>query len=303
MPKNKKIRVLSLFDGMACTRIVLDQLGYKDHQVEYYASEIDKYAIGVAKANYPNINQLGDITKIKYKDGKLHSENGEFKVQKFDLVVGGSPCQGFSYSGKQLNFNDPRSALFFEYVRLVKEINPKYFLLENVKMKKEYEDVISKYMGVSPYKINSNLLTAQNRPRLYWTNIKGVEQPKDKKIYFQDIMEKDIVADNFYYTEKAKGWIQRHADRTGKVLRELNKPEVKMQCLEATMHKKYSAQRFFAITDKKGQRYITPLEAERCQTVPDGYTAKNNTSNTQRYRMLGNGFTIDVIKHILKKVF
>jgi site-specific DNA-cytosine methylase len=212
-------------------------------------------------------------------------------------------CQGFSFSGKQLNFNDPRSALFFEYVRLLKEINPKYFLLENVRMKKEYEDVISDYMGVSPLRINSNLVSAQNRPRLYWTNIEGVEQPKDKGIFFQDIMEKDIVADNFYYSDKAKAWIQRHSDRTGKIIRELNKENVKMQCLEATMHKKYSAQRFFQVTDKKGPRYITPLECEKCQTVPENYTAVNETSNTQRYRMLGNGFTVDIIKHILGKVF
>lgn len=295
----KKITVLSLFDGMACTRIALDKMGYKDDEIQYFASEIDKYAIGVAQANYPNITQLGDITKIKYKDGILYSENGEFEIGEVALLIGGSPCQGFSFSGKQLNFNDPRSALFFEYVRLLREINPKNFILENVKMKKEYEQVISEHLGVEPYRINSNLVSAQNRPRLYWTNIEGVEQPKDKKIYFKDIMEKDIVEDNFYYSDKAKAWIQRHSDRTGKIVRELNKDDVKMQCLEATMHKKYSSQRFFQVTDKKGPRYITPTECELCQTVPKGYTAKNNTSNTQRYRMLGNGFTVDVIKHIL----
>lgn len=212
-------------------------------------------------------------------------------------------CQGFSFSGKQLNFEDPRSALFFEYVRLLRELKPKYFLLENVRMKKEYEDVISEHLGVKPILINSNLLTAQNRPRLYWTNIPNVTQPEDLEIFFQDIMEKEIVADNFYYSEKAKDWIRRHGERKNKKIRELNKETVKMQCLEATMHKKYSAQRYFQVTDEKGPRYITPLECERCQTVPDFYTSVAETSNTQRYRMLGNGFTVDVVKFILKNIF
>ena len=174
-------------------------------------------------------------------------------------------CQGFSFSGKQLNFSDPRSALFFEFVRILKETKPKYFLLENVKMKKEYEKIISEHLGVEPILINSSLLTAQRRPRLYWTNIPNVTQPEDLGLYFQDIMEKGIVKENFYYTDMAKAWIQRHSDRTGKIVRELNKKEVKMQCLEATMYKKYSSQRFFQVTDKKGPRYVTPLECERCQ--------------------------------------
>lgn len=295
--KKKKIKVLSLFDGMACTRIALSKLGFKD--VQYFASEIDKYSIKVAMANYPDIIQVGDVTKIKFENGILKTEVGDFDVGEIDLLIGGSPCQGFSFSGKQLNFSDPRSKLFFDYVRILKEVNPKFFLLENVRMKKEFEDVISEHLGVSPILINSNLITAQNRPRLYWTNIQGVEKPKDKKVFFQDIME-ESVEDNFYYSEAAKSWLNRHAIRTGKVLKELNSPEIKMQCLEASMHKKYSAQRFFQITDKKGPRYITPLECERCQTVPDNYTKVEGISNTQRYKMLGNGFTVDMIAHILK---
>lgn len=302
--KKNKINILSLFDGMACTRIAISKLGYKPDEVNYYASEIDKHSIKVSMANYPDINQVGDITKIKYSKGVLTTENGNFKIEGgFDLIIGGSPCQGFSFSGKQLNFDDARSKLFFEFARLVKEVKPKFFLLENVKMKKEYEKVISSYMGVEPILINSNLLTAQNRPRLYWTNIPEVTQPKDKKIYFKDIMEKKIVKDNFYYSEAAINWINKHSARTGKVLKELNKKEIKMQCLEASMHKKYSSQRFFQITDKKGARYITPIECERCQGVPDNYTDKAETSNTQRYKMLGNGFTVDVIKHILENAF
>ena len=148
------INVLSLFDGMSCGQIALDKLGIKIKN--YFASEIDKYAIKVTQSNYPNTIQLGDIKKIKGND-----------LPKIDLLIGGSPCQGFSFAGKGLNFNDSRSNLFFEFVRLLKECKPKYFLLENVKMKKEYQLIISKYLGVKPIEINSSLLSAQNRKRLY----------------------------------------------------------------------------------------------------------------------------------------
>ena len=232
-------------------------LKYEKNQEKNHFFEENNYWIPISYIK--KIDKIENVYNIEVEDDNSYVVS--------NCIV--HNCQGFSFSGKQLNFNDPRSALFFEYVRLVKEINPKYFILENVRMKKEYEKVISEYMGVEPLRINSNLVSAQNRPRLYWTNIKNVEQPKDKGLYFQDIMEKDIVADNFYYSDKAKAWIQRHSDRTGKIVRELNKENVKMQCLEATMHKKYSSQRFFQVTDKKGPRYVTPLECERCQTVPD----------------------------------
>ena len=148
------MNVLSLFDGMSCGQIALTQLGFKVDN--YFASEIDKDAMKIAKKNFPNINHIGDVTKVKGSE-----------LPKIDLLMGGSPCQGFSFAGKQLNFNDPRSALFFEFVRLLKETNPKYFLLENVRMKKESEDVISEYLGCKPIEINSNLVSAQNRKRLY----------------------------------------------------------------------------------------------------------------------------------------
>jgi len=170
------MNVLSLFDGMSCGRIALERLGIKVDN--YYASEIDKYAIQVSQANYPDIIQVGDITELDLST-----------LPKIDLIMGGSPCQGFSFAGKQLAFDDPRSALFFEFVRCVKELNPKYFLLENVRMKKEYLDVISEYMGVEPIMINSALVSAQNRVRYYWTNIPGVEQPKDRGMVLKDILE------------------------------------------------------------------------------------------------------------------
>jgi DNA (cytosine-5)-methyltransferase 3A len=172
----KNMNVLSLFDGMSCGRIALDRLGIKVDN--YYASEIDKYAMTVSAANYPGIIQVGDVTQLDTSS-----------LPQIDLIMGGSPCQGFSFAGKQLAFDDPRSALFFEFVRCVEELKPKYFLLENVRMKKEYLDVISEYMGVEPICINSALLSAQNRVRFYWTNIPGIEQPEQRGIVLRDILE------------------------------------------------------------------------------------------------------------------
>lgn len=195
------ITVLSLFDGMSCGQLALQKLGIKVKQ--YYAAEIDKHAIQVTQHNFPNTIQLGDVTKVFAKD-----------LPKIDLLIGGSPCQGFSFAGKQLAFDDPRSKLFFEFVRLKNECNPTYFMLENVKMKKEFEIIISKYMGVAPIEINSALLSAQNRVRLYWTNIAAepyglfgdmqcmIPQPKDKGILLRDILQNNV-ADKYYLTDKA----------------------------------------------------------------------------------------------------
>ena len=154
------------------------------HNVKYYASEIDKYPIKVTQANFPNTIQLGDIQDIQPYQWQ----------QSTDILVGGSPCQGFSFAGKQLNFADERSKLFFEFVRLRDKLKPKYFLLENVVMKKEYQDVISSYLGVQPLMLNSSLFTAQNRKRLYWTNFPIDCDIQDKEIVLQDILEEDGIA-------------------------------------------------------------------------------------------------------------
>ena len=170
------MNVLSLFDGMSCGRLALDRLGIEVDN--YYSAEIDKYAIQVSEDNYPDIIRLGDVCDVKAKD-----------LPKIDLILAGSPCQGFSFAGKQLAFDDPRSALFFEFVRILKECEPKYFLLENVKMKKEFLDIISQQVGVEPILINSALVSAQNRQRYYWTNILGVEQPEQRGVVLRDILE------------------------------------------------------------------------------------------------------------------
>ena len=183
------MKVLSLFDGMSCGQQALKECGIVVD--EYYTSEIDKYAIEIAQKNFPNTKQIGDVRTVKAAD-----------LPQIDLLLGGSPCQGFSFAGRQLNFNDPRSALFFEFVRVLKECKPKYFLLENVRMKKEYQDVITEHLGVEPIMINSSLVSAQNRVRLYWTNIPNIEQPTERGIVLADVLECEpsnytIMSDNF----------------------------------------------------------------------------------------------------------
>lgn len=182
------MNVLSLFDGMSCGQIALNRSGIKYDQ--YFASEIDKWAIQVTQKNYPNTIQLGDVTKIKGSD-----------LPKIDLLIGGSPCQGFSFIGKGLNFEDSRSKLFFEFVRILNETNPKYFLLENVKMKKEWRGVITKEMGSEPIEICSSLFSAQRRKRLYWTNIQFDTTIQDKGIVLDDVIDHSIKERNYPFDE------------------------------------------------------------------------------------------------------
>ena len=202
----EKINVLSLFDGISCGQIALERAGFEVEN--YFASEIDKYAMQITMANYPNTKQLGDVKNVTAN-----------QLPKIDLLIGGSPCQGFSFAGAGLNFEDERSKLFFEFVRLKNECNPRYFLLENVKMKKEYQDIISSYLGVEPIMINSNLVSAQNRVRYYWTNIQVKGLPNDKSILLKDITEDGL---------QSLGLAQRgRYDENGKVIQkyELNGTE------------------------------------------------------------------------------
>ena len=327
------MNVLSLFDGMSCGQLALQRAGI---QVEnYYAAEIDKYAIKVTQANFPNTVQLGDVNAVDTDS-----------LPDIDLLIGGSPCQGFSFAGKQLNFDDPRSKLFWEYVRLLNVLKPKYFLLENVKMKKESMDVITRALRVDPIFINSRLFSAQNRPRMYWTNIPFDVPTEDKGIVLRDILEPEV--EEKYYAGKKL----RESYMGGNQLN----PKYKSQCNtiyptdgkfatlcagthgysfgyvpapspdglilvgDAGISDKYSYVNRVYHPDGKGPslvssdgghlqpkisdntttyRKLTPLECERLQTVPEGYTDKG-ISDTQRYKMLGNGWTVDVIKHIMK---
>lgn len=285
----KPINVLSLFDGMSCGMIALERAGIPVN--EYYASEIDKYATQVSESNYPNIIRLGDVTEVS---GCLYD---------IDLLIGGSPCQGFSLAGKQLNFEDSRSKLFFEYVRILKEIriiNPSVkFLLENVKMKKEYQDIVSNLLGVEPIEINSALVSAQNRSRLYWTNIEGVTQPEDRQIVMADILEP--VSDKcncditFSYLSKPEGRLTFTKSR-----KNLRTVFEKARCLTARGQNISNTGATNVYYSDSEIYKLSPIECERLQTVPDNYTAI--VSNTQRYKMLGNGWTVDVIAHIFKNL-
>ena len=301
---NTKMNVLSLFDGMSCGQIALERAGVNVEN--YFASEIDKYAIKVCKANYPNTKHIGSVVDVTASS-----------LPSIDLLIGGSPCQGFSFAGKQLNFEDPRSKLFFEYVRLlneIREINPNLlFLLENVSMKKEYQDVITQHLGVEPIIINSNLVSAQNRKRIYWTNIPNVTRPNDKNIFLNTILH-EFIDDRSSEIFKTLSEYIVPFDKTLQIL------DKQVKNGKAGYFRKDSqANRVYYINDKAitlcgdsgggaakmGQylfgdyiRKLTPIECERLQTVPDNYT--NHVSNSQRYKMLGNGWTVSVISHIFK---
>lgn len=327
------MNVLSLFDGMSCGQIALNRIGIKPSK--YYAAEVDKYAIKVTQANYPDTAQLGDVSQFREWD---------IDWSQIDLLIGGSPCQGFSFAGKQLAFDDPRSKLFFVYVDILTHIRKHNqrikFMLENVRMKKEHLDVITEQLGVEPVFINSALVSAQNRQRFYWCNW-TVEQPKDKGVLLADIIEEAVtdreksycIDANYYkgatpeqYLKKSRRQLvmscekkggghiatndsgkaytlRTDATNGGKAMimqrgRGANKGGIKAQDGKTPSLTANSWEQNNHLTDGMEYRKLTPTECERLQTVPDNYT--NHVSNTQRYKMLGNGWTVDVIAHILK---
>lgn len=335
MSNNEGITVLSLFDGMSCGQIALRELGIKVKT--YFASEIEPNAIKQTTHNFPDTVQLGSVIGVSGYD-----------LPKIDLLIGGSPCQGFSYAGKRLNFNDPRSVLFFEYVRVLGEVRRKnpdvLFLLENVRMKRQHEAVISRYLGLQPITINSARVSAQNRVRLYWTNIKtreeglfrdvytDIPQPEDKGLLIRDILQADEeVEPRFFIPEKSLQKFQLHAERNkangNGFAVEIHTPEQKASCVTVggrgfrdlvVVQRGHGFNKGGVFTDKAptltasswehnnyvvdttqlvgGVRRFTPVESARLQTVPDWY--KWSVAETQIYKMLGNGWTVDVIKHI-----
>ena len=277
------MNVLSLFDGMSCGQIALNRAGIKYDN--YYASEIKPHAIKVTQHNYPNTIQLGDVTKIKSED-----------LQKIDLLIGGSPCQDFSIANKdRTGLKGEKSSLFFEYLRLLKELKPKYFLLENVAMTDTNMELISQYLGTYPININSELVSAQYRNRFYWTNI-GAERfdlfgfrysdipiPKNRFIKLQDILE-----NGFTDKEKARG---------------LNTRDGVSEKSQEKFYKRYTTTGMctavFLSKDcdwKKGIRHFTHEELEKLQTVPVGYTSI--LTKNKAWDLIGDGWTVDVIAHI-----
>lgn len=268
------VKVLSLFDGISCGMVAFERAGIPVE--EYHACEIDKYAIQVSQKNYPQMVRHGSV--VDYHPDR-----------SFDYLIGGSPCQGFSDAGAKRAFEDPRSKLFFEYVRILGECrkfnsNIK-FLLENVRMKKEHLAIISEQLGVEPIRINSALVSAQNRVRYYWVNWE-FQQPKDKGLKIKDIALSGLSTMNP---------ITATRERTKKNMRNMSD---KAAALVASMYRGAQANGMTVIKDGNGFRCITPLECERLQTLPDNYT--DCVSNKNRYHSIGNGWTVDVIAHILR---
>lgn len=302
----ESINVLSLFDGISCGQVALERAGIKVNK--YFASEIDKHPIKVTQSNYPNTIQIGDVTNIIGND-----------FYGIDLLIGGSPCQGFSFSGKQLNFEDSRSKLFFEFVRLIKECNPKYWMLENVVMKQDYQDIISKYLGVEPVKLNSVLTSAQNRVRLYWANFE-ITEPTDQGIKLEDVLEFDEMIDpgaiRGRRLNKASIIGRRLNDRG--VRDDYNKEVPLTQCLEvrATNRDKSNCLTTVAkdtvlttmpigrhpdaFKNKLPFRNYTKIERCRLMNLPDDYC--DEISDNQTIKATGNAWDVGMITHIFKQI-
>jgi len=279
------INVLSLFDGISCGQIALEKCGIKVNN--YFASEIDRYAIQVTQKNYPKTKQIGDVINVNGSD-----------LPKIDLLIGGSPCQGFSFAGAGLNFNDPRSKLFFEFVRLLKEVNPKYWMLENVNMKQEYQAIISDLLGVKPQKLNSSLTSSQNRLRLYWANFE-ITEPKNQKLVIGDLVnvevkkryDKPITLRNIYPKKGQNGNIYSLEGKsktlsagvgiTGNGIGSSNAPKIDWD-------------------NEQGWRRLTARECELLQNIPNGYC--DNISDTQAYKACGNGWEVGMVTHIFNQM-
>ena len=298
--------VLSLFDGMSCGQIAFDKLGIKFDGVnnKYFASEIKKHAIKVTKNNYPNTIHIGDVTKVSYKNGTLYTENGEYEVGEIDYLIGGSPCQDFSVAklnNVKYGLEGDKSKLFYEYLRLLREINPKYFLLENVRMKEESKKQLDSYLGVEGRYINSIDFSFQNRPRFYWTNI-NILPYEAKNINFQDYKDTDYEYCKQFKVNKTMSRLKMWNDGNGT-------NNFKTGCANVSNSEKiFCLTRFQDRCPNSGLiefddfcRYLTQKELEAAQTVPIGYT--NCLSYNQAQDVLGDGWTVDVIVHILKSSF
>lgn len=370
----KPITVLSLFDWISCGMVALERSWIP--VVRYIASEIDIYAYKISKKNYPYIFHAGWVEDLSYYNWYLSywfELWEEIFVWDIDLLIWGSPCQGFSNAGKGLNFSDPRSKLFFEFVRMLNGVKPKYFLLENVKMKKEWQNIISDHLfGIQPIEINSSLVSAQNRKRLYWVGKRNedwsysqvlINQPEDKGILLKDILQ-DKVDEKYMLSEKSvNGFLNKASIFRNRF--KITSPDERGACLTTNNQGSCITQSYIlcninpswngqnwnvyssdgkspTLTTNKGEwpkilqlprgankwgifdgktptlssnsrsynnllhdgyclRILTPVECERLQTLPDNYTEW--VSNTQRYKMLGNGWTVDVIANIFKQIF
>ena len=294
-----KINVVSLFDGSGIAYLalkrLLNELGIG---FNYYASEIDERAIEVAQYNNPEIIQVGDIRNLTRNQ----------LPKDIHFVISGSPCQDFSYANRfgDSGFYGQKSSLIWEAIRVLEEVKPNYFLFENVCMRSRWRDIISERLGVEPIEINSRLVSAQNRPRLYWTNKSNIVQPEDLGLVIRDIIYDDDY--KIFYDERIFKTIRRTSsgfkwDLSGKGYFSQQDRAYCKDSKICTISTSPSAIKIVKDLDNMIFRKIHPIEAERCQTWPDNYTNVNNLPFMHRFKMIGNGYTLDVISHILKSVF
>jgi hypothetical protein len=300
------MNVLSLFDGASIGQLALKELGIEVDN--YYASEIKPIAIKLTKYHFPETIHIGNVEKVSYKNGILYTENGNFET-KIDMMIGGSPCQDFTpvkwinHASGGSGLEGDKSRLFYEYLRILKEINPKYYFLENVKMKKESEQMLNDFMGVNGLHINSELVSFQKRPRIYWTNIEEVTIPKDRKLNFQDYRDKD-----YEYCKQFK--VNRTPSRERMWHNGQGRNSATMGCANVTHSNKV-----YCITRKQDRapnsgliafedfcRYLTRRELELGQTWPEGYTDVCGITYNQAQDLIGDGWTLEVIKHFFKNI-
>jgi DNA-cytosine methyltransferase len=313
--------VLSLFDGVSCGRVALEKANININK--YFASEIDPHAVKIALKNYPNTIQLGNVEEIT---NELLDDLG-----KIDILIGGSPCQDLSIAKKdRKGLKGERSKLFYEYIRVLRKTNPKYFFFENVgSMTNEDKDIITEHFEVEPVVLNSNLLTAQNRVRYYWTNIEGYEVPVDKGILVADVLEEEVDPKFFLQEDyefipssnkksktgmkfrcgivSTKKWLDngKNLSRNFPQGNRVYSVNGKSASLSANGGGLGAKTGLYYLEDgkpfsKNNIRRLTPVECERLQTLPDNYT--EGISDTQRYKCLGNGWTVDVIAHFFKDI-
>lgn len=308
------MNILSLFDGISCGRVALERVGIQINN--YFSSEIDKYALKISNNNYPNNVCLGSVDEIDID-----------KLPKIDLLIGGPPCQSLAICGPMTGFKG-KSSLFYTYVEILNKLikkNPDLlFLCENVYSKTEWVNEMTKNLGVDPIKINSALVSAQTRKRIYWTNIPDIKQPEDKGLYLRDVIEKSV-ENKYYYSERSLKCLDVNACRQKLLNMDRSKrqyyvPEFdyidnptvfvlnkKSLCITSNYQKQmpcnYLKSQGQIVFDGDGARRLTIEECERLQTLPQGYTDGMGISDKQRYATIGNGWTVDVIAHIFSHIF
>ena len=285
------MKILSLFDGISCARVALERAGIPVKA--YYASEIDKYAIQVSMKNYNDIINIGSVSDLDVND---------YDFTDVDLLIGGSPCQDLSISKSKTRkgLDGTKSSLFYEYVRILREVEPKWFILENVaSMSDESRDIISKELGVKPIELNAKDFSAQNRARYFWTNI-PVQQPTESScLVIEDILE-EVVNEKYYYSGfpvEIKDVTKNVIGTIGVAGHDILKRIYNRNSKAATVTTCAGGNTQHKILDNGRVRKLTPVEYERLQGLPTDYT--KGLSDSQRYKCCGNAFNVDVVAHIL----